>query len=215
MKLVTVAALVAFGTAPVVASMGVEWLGVDDVERVLHGENVTDVAAEIARREFNANARLAAWGDDVRDTTRAEWGDDIRARDGHEYHHVRFRLENVGKLDLAVHTSHFRAQDELGRWHRAELGLAHLVDERQLATGAAVDGIVVFDLIDGLRLTTLEWGGAFANATASLDGAPPAEYAGPTAPPGPDDSAAPRDEGAPGAKPDDEAEDEYRSHWDG
>lgn len=205
----TVVALVATLATPVLVGTGVGWLGVGDVERVLSGENVTDVAEDIARREFRMGAHLVVLSVETRDWTTAEWGDKLRADDDHVYHHVRVRLTNDGRLDWPAHTRHFRAFDDVNHSYRAEWGLAHGIDVPRLAPGASEEGTIVFHMPDYVPFVGVRWEGEFAAASALLAPAPggsvPAAGGGETA-------AEPVDP-APAPESNDSA-DEYQPHWE-
>lgn len=212
MKLATVVALVAAGSAPVLAGTGVDWLGIDDIERVLHGENITDVAADIAQREFRSSASLRIVSVESLDETRGSWGGRIRADDGWTYHHVRVRLHNDGRMDLPVHTRHFEAVDDIGHTYGAEWGLVHLIDTASLPPGGTADGVVVFLMRDYIPLVSVVWEGDFASADADVGAAydaPPTAAGDPPREPAPADPAPSPEAQQP---PD---EDEYDPHWDG
>lgn len=219
MKVATVVALVAAGTAPFVASTGVEWLGIDDVTRVMNGENLTKVAADIAQREFHTGATLEILDVETRTTTIGSWGVKIRADEDHVYHHVRVVLTNTGRLDMPVHTRHFRAVDDINHTYAAEWGLAHLVDTPRLPPGASEIGVVVFHMPDYVPLERILWEGEFASAEVLLPPSAPSPEA--SAPPAKGEGAQPDepagDDAPPAARDEDEAEDdeEYQSHWDG
>lgn len=205
MKPPAVAVLLSLGSVPVLAAAGITWVGADDVQRVLDGESVTDVAADVARREFSASARLRILEMETRPMAVDGWGDHVQADDDHVFRHVRVRIENDGRLDLPVHTRHFRAFDDAGHPWRAEWGLMHGFDTPRLAPGEFEVAIVVFEMPDYVPLVRVEWQGDFASANATLDDAPGFDAPGPPAPAAPYDG---RQSAA--AAP----EDEYQSHWE-
>lgn len=206
MKVATLVALVAAGATPIVATTGVEWLGMGDVERVLHGENVTDVAADIAQREFRTNATLVVLGQSETDTMRDNAGGRVRADEDASYRLVRVRLANDGRLDMPVHTRHFVALDDIGHAYAAEWGVEHGIDVPRLASGASVMATLAFHVPDHVPLVSIAWRGEFAEAAGVISPVPP---------PAPRD-AAPADGStpAPTEEPAGPPEDEYQSHWD-
>ncbi|HEX2021434.1 MAG TPA: hypothetical protein VHH36_01880 [Candidatus Thermoplasmatota archaeon] len=180
MKVSTVLALVAAGAAPVTAGVAVDWLGIEDVERVLNGENVTAVAEDVARREFTPLARLRVVETWAQDEARSSLGDRLRADEGKTYHHVRAAVLNAGRLDVGVYAHHFRAVDDAGREWKAEWGLADGFEVVRLPSGQERDGVAVFHVPLHVKLVTLRWEGDFSEAETPLapDGAPPASGAG-------------------------------------
>src|SRR5439155_15821066 len=100
-------ALTAASVAPVLALVGIDWLHAQDVERVANGENVSDVAQDIARREFSGNVTIDLVDDVATKNVTDEFDDVIRADDGYVYRHLTLGVANHGRLDGDVHTYHF------------------------------------------------------------------------------------------------------------
>lgn len=212
MRVSTVVALVAALSAPVIAGTGVAWLGIEDVERVLGGENVTDVAQDIALREFRMGAHLVILSVETGDWTTASWGDRLHADEDHVYHHVRVRLTNDGKLEWPAHTRHFRAFDDANHTYRAEWGLAHSIDVPRLAPGASEEGVIVFHVRDYVPLLGVRWEGEFAAASALVPQEPVRE---PHAADGAAEAGGATEEPSPTPASPEHDEDEYQPHWDG
>lgn len=185
MKPVTLAMIAASISAPMVAGLGVEWLGIADVQRVAGGEDVDSVAEEIARREFAPDVRLRVL--DARDepSVRGDLGDTYRAPPGATYRHLTVEVANRGRLDVAVHTYHFSALDDAGRRHKAQLGLEEKFETMRVQQGEATTGVVVFLVPTDALLARLQWQGELHNATLEMAplAPPPASRDGPWAQP--------------------------------
>jgi hypothetical protein len=165
---VKVAAFVALGVAagmPVLTVIGVSWLHGTDLERVLARESVTQVAQDVAKREFSGNVTLALLSDRASDNVTGQFGERIRADPGDAYRHVELRVENHGRLDVAVHTYHFTAYDASGLKAPAQVGISEGFEANQVPAGGSAVGTVVFELPAGARLARIVWQGELWNAT--------------------------------------------------
>jgi len=167
-KLATVMTLVAAGSAPVLAGAGIDWLHMDDVKAVLDGGNITQIAANIAKREFTPDVRLTLVTQADSSTIEGEFGDTIHANDGEAYRHVTLEVLNAGRLDVAVHTFHFTARDDMRHTHKAELGIKQKFEVTQLPQGNTTVGVVIFQVPKGTQLASITWQGELANSTLVL-----------------------------------------------
>lgn len=158
---------VGLGAAPLLLP-GVDWVGMPDVERVLAGVDLRKVAAEIAEREFSPNVSLSVLSRGQADRVTGEFGETIRAEPGHVFERHEVLLTNLGRLDVSVHTYHFRAQEEAGRAYRAETGIAAKFEVMQVSQGSSAQGVVVFEVPRDAVLSALLWQGEIAEATAPL-----------------------------------------------
>lgn len=176
MRVSTVLALVAAGATPVAVVEFGEYLPIvgEDLKPILRGDkNLTEVASEVAAREFNASVRLEVVGVEITDRRTGVFGEAIRPAHGHVFHVVRVRAENVGTMDVAVSNWHFSAIDEIGSDHAVELGGARedFAGER-LREGATREGSVTFELRKGSRITELVWQGDLSASRVSFPGSP-------------------------------------------
>ena len=174
MRVATILALVAAGTTPVALMEYGDRLPIvgADLEPILKGErNLTDVADEVAAREFRASLRLEVVGVELRPTRIGAFGETIKADPGHVFHVVRVRAENDGTMDLAVSDWHFSALDEAGSDHAVEMGGDHHdFDGSRLRQGGAREGTLVFELRRGSAVHALVWEGDLATARVDFTG---------------------------------------------
>ena len=168
MKTILAFALTAASVAPVLALVGIDWLHAQDVERVANGENVSDVAQDIARREFSGNVTMELVDDVASTSATDEFNDTIRADDGYVYRYLTLDVANHGRLDVSVHTYHFAVFDNAGRKAKAQLGIREKFEVTQLRSGARAEGAVVFEVPKDAVLTRLFWQGELYNATLDL-----------------------------------------------
>lgn len=176
MRVGTVLTLVAAGATPVAVMEYGEYLPIvgEDLKPILSGErNVTDVAEEVADREFRAGLTLEIVGIEHRGTRVGTFGEIIKADRGHVFHYVRVRAVNDGKVDIAVSNWHFSAIDEAGSDHMVELGNAHEdFDGSRLRKGAAREGTLIFELRKGSTLAALVWEGDLGGSRVDYPGPP-------------------------------------------
>lgn len=174
MRVATVLWLVAAGSTPVAVMEYGDQLPIigEDLAPILRGErNVTDVAAEVAAREFRPSVQLEVVGVDLRPTRVGAFGETIRADPGYVFHYVRVRATNDGTMDLALSNWHFSALDEIGSDHMVELGADHVdFDGSRLRAGAERQGTLIFELRKGSYITGIAWEGDLATATATYRG---------------------------------------------
>lgn len=174
MRVSTVLALVAAGSTPVAVMEYGDQLPIvgKDLEPILKGErNITDVAEEVARREFRPSLVLEVKGVELRPTRVGAFGETIKADPGYVFHVVRVRVENNGTMDLAVSDWHFSALDEAGSDHPVEMGGDHNdFDGARVRKGAMREGTLVFELRKGSHLTALVWEGDLATSRVDFTG---------------------------------------------
>jgi hypothetical protein len=163
-----VAAIALVGSAPFLTSAGLDWLHGSDIERVLSGDNVTQVANDIAQREFSFHVNLSVVAASSSPTLQGQLGDTLEPSQGGAFERVTLRVQNDGRLDVAVHTFHFAAKDDAGETLPAVLGSTDQFDVNQLRQGQNATGTVAFDLPRAARLASVTWQGELANATADL-----------------------------------------------
>lgn len=126
-------------------------------------------AEEIARKEFSVSANLSVEKVWIMDERTGTFGERIRPDPGYLFHYVQARIENTGKLDIAVSTWHFSAIDEAGSDHSVELANAHEdFDASRLGRGHARDGLVIFEIEKGSYLTGLVWQGDLGEANTTI-----------------------------------------------
>lgn len=165
MKLATVLTLVVAGSTPVLAGAGVDWLHMDDVKAVLEGGNLTQIAQDIAKREFTPDVRLTLVSQNDSESVEGEFGETIHASEGHVYRHVTLDVMSAGRLDVSVHTFHFSAKDDTRHRHKAELGIKEKFEVTQLTQGNSTRGVVIFQLPRGAQLESVTWQGELSNST--------------------------------------------------
>lgn len=171
MKTGMVLALIASGVAvPTAIEVSTD---VDFGPLLLGDADIEEAAQKIALRDFGMNASLVVKGVHTEPTRVGTFGETIRADPGYAFHHARVAVTNTGRLDLAVSTWHFSAEDEIGSDHNALLGNAHDDFEgARLRVGATREGTVIFHLREGSRVTAVVWQGDFAQARGTY-GEPP------------------------------------------
>lgn len=174
MRVSTVLALVAAGATPVAVVEYGEYLPIvgDDLRPILNGDkNITEVANEVAAREFNPSVRLQVVGVETTDQRIGVFGEKIRPDHGHVFHVVRVRVENNGTMDVAVSNWHFSVEDEIGSDRAVELGGAHedFAGER-LRKGAAREGTLTFELRKGSHITAPVWEGDLSTSRVDFIG---------------------------------------------
>lgn len=168
MRAPVVMMLVAAGSAPILTGVGLDWLHVQDVRDVMGGANVTDVAQQIAQREFAPNVRLAFLGSTDSPTVLGEFNETLRPFPGDVYRHVSLEVTDGGRLDVAVHTYHFSAVLDSGQKVGALVGVAEKFEVMQLPSGGSARGTIVFEVPQGATLARIVWQGELANATLDL-----------------------------------------------
>lgn len=174
MRVATVLALVAAGSTPVAVMEYGDQLPIvgADLEPILKGErNITDVANEVAAREFRASLALEVVGVELRPTRVGSFGETIKADPGHVFHFVRVRATNNGTMDLAVSNWHFSAEDEVGSDHMVEMGNDHVdFDGSRLRKEASRDGTLIFELRKGSHVRAIVWEGDLATSRVEFQG---------------------------------------------
>ena len=161
MRASLVVALVGAAAVPVAIETGI---GPLDPASFSEGD-LAAKAEEIAREQFAANATLTVLDVSVTDHRIGTFGEKIKADPGYQFHVAHVRIENTGKVDIAVSTWHFSGIDEMGSDHSVELANAHEdFDASRLGKGHARDGDVIFELEKGSYLSAVSWQGDLAEA---------------------------------------------------
>lgn len=171
MKTGMVLAVLASGVAaPVVIETTTD---IDFGPLLLGDADVSAMAEKIALRDFGMNASLVVKSIHLEKTRVGTFGETIKADPGYEFHYARVAVTNSGKMDMAVSTWHFSAEDEIGSDHGVQLANAHDdFDGSRLRVGATREGTVIFQLREGSRITAVLWQGDFAKARGAW-GEPP------------------------------------------
>lgn len=145
-----------------------------DFAPLLMGDaNITELAERIAMRDFGTNATLVVKDVRLESTRIGTFGETIKADPGYRFHYARVAVTNTGKMDLAVSTWHFSAEDEIGSDHNAQLANAHDdFDGGRLRVGATREGTVIFHLRESSRITSVVWRGDLAQARGAWGDAP-------------------------------------------
>jgi hypothetical protein len=168
MRTILAVALTAASVAPVLGLVGIDWLHAQDVQRVADGEDVSNVAQDIARREFSGNVTMRLVDDVAAPNATDEFNDTIRADDGFVYRSLTLDVANRGRLDVSVHTYHFAVFDDSGRRWKAQLGIQQKFEVMQLRSGESAEGTVVFEVPKDDALARVFWQGELYNATLDL-----------------------------------------------
>lgn len=126
-------------------------------------------AQEIAEREFSGDAELTVLGVTVTEQRTGVFGERIEPDAGYRFHVAKVRLQNTGKIDIAVSSWHFSGLDEIGSDHAIEPGGAHDdFDGSRLGKGQARVGSLTFELPQGSYLAGMVWQGELASTHASV-----------------------------------------------
>lgn len=161
-------AIVALTAGPIAVA---DVLGLDmaDLQRVLDGENVDDVASQIAARDYGSNASLDVLSDMLATTRRGEFGETIRADRDRVFHEVRLRLTNTGGMDMGAYAHQFHAYDDEGTRHdRAPGGAKNDFDTLRLGPGEWQEGVLVFETYAEARLVHVMWRGDLTQARGEV-----------------------------------------------
>jgi hypothetical protein len=159
-------AIASAAAAPIAIQSGMDSL--DPAELGQDGD-LWEKAAQIAEERFAGAANLSVLEVKVTDERIGVFGERIRPDPGFAYHVALVRVENVGKMDLAISYHHFSGLDDAKSDHWIEMGGAH--DDFQgarLGKGQSRNGEVTFELRKGSWLTEIVWQGDLANATAPV-----------------------------------------------
>lgn len=173
MRASLIMALVSAGAAPaVVMEYGDQFPVVgSDIESVLRGANISEKAAEIAAREFTPSATLTVKSVQTAPTRIGVFNETIKADPGYAFFYTYVRIENTGKLDLAVSNWHFSAIDENGSDHMVELANAHEdFDGARLRAQGVRDGLLIFELPVDSRISAVVWEGDITSARGEYEG---------------------------------------------
>lgn len=143
-----------------------------EAERLLRGEaNLTELAEEIAVREYSPNATLEVLEVTLGRERNGTFGETIRPDRGNVYHFALVRVTNVGKVDLSVATWQFVSEDDVGSEHAALLANERDdFDGSRLPPGASREGVVVFELHESARLVAVAWEGDLTSARGERGG---------------------------------------------
>lgn len=166
MKTYLVVAIASAAAAPVAIQSGM-----DSLDPATFGEDsdLWEKAEQIAEERFTGSAALTVLGVEVTDQRTGAFGERIRPDPGYAFHVANVRVENTGKMDLAISSHHFSGLDEADSDHWIEMGGAHDDFEgARLGKGQARNGEITFELRKGSWLTGVVWQGDLANATAPV-----------------------------------------------
>lgn len=165
MRASLVVALVSAAAVPVAIESGV---GPLDPEAFGPDSDLMRRAQEIAERDFAGAANLTVLSVEVTDQRTGAFGERIRPDPGYQFHVAKVRVQNTGKIDIAVSNWHFSGLDEIGSDHSIEMGGAHDdFDGSRLGKGQARVGDLTFELQKGSYLSGMVWQGDLASTNAT------------------------------------------------
>lgn len=164
MRIVFALGLLGVAGLPLYAQALPDWILPQDIQDVLDGDSVDSVADRIAAREFKANVTLEVLTKETTREVRGQWNDTFRADRGSTYWRLTTLVTNHGRTPIGVHAYHFSIEDDTGRDHRAEFGLADGFFVMRLPKGAEAVGEVVVQLKDGVEPARLRWLGEMGEA---------------------------------------------------
>lgn len=165
MKASLVIGLVSAAAVPMAVESGV---GPFDPEAFGPDSDLMQRAQEIALRDFGGAATLTVLSVEVKDQRTGAFGERIRPDVGYQFHFTKVKLENSGKIDVAVSNWHFSGVDEIGSDHSIEMGGDHNDFEgTRLAKGQARVGTIIFQLQKGSYVAGVHWQGDLASTNAT------------------------------------------------
>jgi len=166
MKASLVIGLMSAAAVPMAIEAGI---GPLDPEAFGEDSDLFKRAQEIATRDFAGAANLTVLEVEVKDQRTGAFGERIRPDVGYQFHFAKVKIENTGKIDIAVSSWHFSGLDEIGSDHSIEMGGDHDDFEgARLSKGSARIGTVIFELRKESYLTGLHWEGDLASTNATV-----------------------------------------------
>ncbi|HUR69401.1 MAG TPA: DUF4352 domain-containing protein [Candidatus Thermoplasmatota archaeon] len=125
-------------------------------------------AEKMAQEQFAAEANLSVLEVHLADKRIGTFGETIKPDPGYVFHVANVRLQNTGKVDIAVSSWHFSATDESGSDHSIEMANAHEdFDGARLGKGLARNGQLIFELPRGSFIAGMHWQGDLGSANAT------------------------------------------------